>query len=111
MAKSENYKVFENRLKSMDFKRKRLSLIEQLDSTDEMLMKEKEDIKKELTFFKNALDNLEDIDRNIIESNYLKKMSMVKIAQSTNYDISVCSRKKVKAVKNLMYLMTGISED
>lgn len=51
------------------------------------------------------------MDKNIIESNYLEKISMVKIAEETNYATSVCSRKKVKAVKNLMYLMTGIKED
>lgn len=111
MAKSENYKIFEKRLKGMNFKRKRLVLIEQLEICDEEIMNEKRAIEKELSFFESALDSLEEMDRNIIESNYFEKMSMVKIAQETNYDASVCSRKKVKAVKNLMYLMTGIKED
>ncbi len=111
MAKSENYKIFEKRLKGMNFKRKRLGLIEQLDSCDEEIMTEKEEIVRELSFFESALSSLEEMDRNIIESNYIEKLSMVKIAQQTNYDASVCSRKKVKAVKNLMYLMTGIKED
>ena len=41
MAKSENYKIFEKRLKGMNFKRKRLVLIEQLEMCDEEIMNEK----------------------------------------------------------------------
>jgi len=111
MAKSENYKIFERRLKGVNSKKKRLYLIEQLDTDDEALISEKEQILKELSFFECALNSLDDTDRNIIESNYLEQLSMVKIAEETNYAQSVCSRKKVKAVKNLMYLMTGIKED
>ncbi|WP_294465042.1 hypothetical protein [uncultured Anaerofustis sp.] len=111
MAKSENYKIFERKLKDVNSKKKRLSLLEQLDSLDEEILNERDRISKELSFFESALDSLEDMDKNIIESNYIEKISMVKIAEETNYATSVCSRKKVKAVKNLMYLMTGIKED
>lgn len=111
MAKSENYKTFEKRLKGVNSKKKRLGLIEQLDTTDESIIKEKEMITKELLFFESAINSLETVDKNIIESNYLDKMSMIKIAKETNYTACVCSRKKVKAVKHLMYLMTGIKED
>lgn len=111
MAKSENYKSFEQRLKALNAKKKRLCLLEQFDCLDEKSMEEKNEIFKEISFFETALDALEDVDRNIIESSYIERISMVKIAKETNYATSVCSRKKVKAVKNLMYLMTGIKEE
>ena len=65
MAKSENYKIFERKLKDVNYKKKRLSLLEQLDSLDEEILTERDRISKELSFFERALDSLEDMDKNL----------------------------------------------
>lgn len=51
MAKSENYKIFERKLKDVNYKKKRLFLLEQLDSLDEEILTERDRISKELSFF------------------------------------------------------------